>query len=102
MTESNEMCHDNSNKEWKPTHAETRCRSLHLLPPKKPPLTPPPMSSSQSTSREMQSARHSRQRKQLAHTWQKKKIQKRMKKLKKEAHRMPARMNLLRKSEFMK
>jgi len=32
----------------------------------------------------------------------KKKIQKRMKKLKKEAHRMPARMNLLRKSEFMK
>jgi len=23
MTESNEMCHDNSNKEWKPTHAET-------------------------------------------------------------------------------
>jgi len=34
------------------------------------------MSSSQSTSREMQSARHSRQRKQLAHTWQKKNTKK--------------------------
>jgi len=101
MTESNEMCHDNSNKEWKPTHAETRCRSLHLLPPKNPPYP---------TTHEFKSVNQPRNAKCAAFAaaeatrthMAKKKIQKRMKKLKKEAHRMPARMNLLRKSEFMK
>lgn len=68
MTESNEMCHDNSNKEWKPTHAETRCRSQPLRCRSPPLLHPFLASSSQSTSREMQSARHSRQRKQHTHT----------------------------------